>query len=394
MYGGTIRRVILVAAATMLALSGSLIATPSAAAARQCFVETGFCIEGRFLDYWQSNGGLIRNGYPLSIERVEMLEDGREYTVQYFERVRLEHHPENPAPYDVLLGQFGRRALRAIDRLDDQYLTRPHEPRAGATFFPETDHNVSPRFYQYWVENGGLAQFGYPITEEVALRIDGRDYGVQYFERARFEYHPENVGTPYDVLLGQFGRAILADADYLNVEAGFNLLYQTDPDTQRRFGRPVGPAAYGPGAYQGFERGLLLWRGDTRQIYALCGGNQQSGPDMQVYDDTWSDGQPVGGGPGPRPGLHEPARGFGKVWRENQLVRDCLGYATDPAETAYTIAIQPFQGSAGYHQLISATTPQGRFIYRTYYTYIGGSSCIGNPALCRPDYDRVPYPIR
>jgi hypothetical protein len=28
---------------------------------------------------------------------------------------------------------------------------------------------------------------------------------IQYFERARFEYHPENTGTPYDVLLGLLG---------------------------------------------------------------------------------------------------------------------------------------------------------------------------------------------
>jgi len=28
---------------------------------------------------------------------------------------------------------------------------------------------------------------------------------VQYFERARFEYHPENAGTPYVVLLGLLG---------------------------------------------------------------------------------------------------------------------------------------------------------------------------------------------
>jgi len=34
---------------------------------------------------------------------------------------------------------------------------------------------------------------------------------VQYFERARFEYHPEHV-APYDILLGQFGRQILASA--------------------------------------------------------------------------------------------------------------------------------------------------------------------------------------
>jgi hypothetical protein len=30
---------------------------------------------------------------------------------------------------------------------------------------------------------------------------------VQYFERARFEYHPENQ-PPYDVLLGLLGRQL------------------------------------------------------------------------------------------------------------------------------------------------------------------------------------------
>ena len=39
------------------------------------------------------------------------LEDGKTYQVQYFERVRMEYHPENQPPYDVLLGQFGRRIL-------------------------------------------------------------------------------------------------------------------------------------------------------------------------------------------------------------------------------------------------------------------------------------------
>ena len=42
---------------------------------------------------------------------METLDDGKSYRVQYFERARLEHHPENPAPYDVLLGQFGRTVL-------------------------------------------------------------------------------------------------------------------------------------------------------------------------------------------------------------------------------------------------------------------------------------------
>jgi len=80
-----------------------------------CFPATGFCIQGRFLAYWQAHGGLALNGYPLTAERRERLEDGNTYTVQYFERVRLEYHPENAAPDDILLGQFGRRVLAEVD---------------------------------------------------------------------------------------------------------------------------------------------------------------------------------------------------------------------------------------------------------------------------------------
>ena len=43
--------------------------------------------------------------------RAERLDDGTTSSVQYFERARFEYHPENAAPYDVLLGQFGRRLL-------------------------------------------------------------------------------------------------------------------------------------------------------------------------------------------------------------------------------------------------------------------------------------------
>ncbi len=53
-------------------------------------------------------------GYPISDEIVERLEDGREYTVQCFERARFEHHPPNTPPNDVLLGQFGRIVLAAL----------------------------------------------------------------------------------------------------------------------------------------------------------------------------------------------------------------------------------------------------------------------------------------
>ncbi len=167
---------------------------------RECFAETGHCVQGRFLAYWRAHGGLALNGLPLTEERVETLEDGRDYTVQYFERTRLEYHPENPAPYDVLLGQFGRRI-------------HPADPAApplpDAVYFDATGHNLWRGFLAYWRANGGLEQFGYPISEEIRETIGGRAYTVQYFERARFEYHPEHAGTPYEVQLGQFGRRIL-----------------------------------------------------------------------------------------------------------------------------------------------------------------------------------------
>jgi hypothetical protein len=73
--------------------------------------------------------------------------------------------------------------------------------------FGETGKRACGRFLEYWIANGGLAQQGYPITDEFEETnpTDGRRYRVQYFERARFEYHPENA-PPFDVLLGLLGR--------------------------------------------------------------------------------------------------------------------------------------------------------------------------------------------
>src|SRR5687768_5461804 len=44
------------------------LAGAQASAARRCFPETGFCVEGRFLDYWNAHGSLAINGFPLSEE--------------------------------------------------------------------------------------------------------------------------------------------------------------------------------------------------------------------------------------------------------------------------------------------------------------------------------------
>src|SRR5438552_9083164 len=72
--------------------------------------------------------------------------------------------------------------------------------------FAETNQTVSGRFLHYWEAHGALAQQGFPISPEFREKSDlnGKSYTVQYFERAVFEYHPENQ-PPNDVLLSQLG---------------------------------------------------------------------------------------------------------------------------------------------------------------------------------------------
>src|SRR5690242_10654200 len=73
--------------------------------------------------------------------------------------------------------------------------------------FPETGKTVSGSFLKYWTEHGGLAQQGFPITEQMqeVSDTDGKTYTVQYFERAVFELHPEFAGTQNEVLLSLLG---------------------------------------------------------------------------------------------------------------------------------------------------------------------------------------------
>src|SRR5215203_5893985 len=66
------------------------------------FPQTGHSVESPFFPYWEVQGGLPIFGYPLTDQFVE-----GGYRVQYFERQRLEHHPENAAPYNILFGLVG-----------------------------------------------------------------------------------------------------------------------------------------------------------------------------------------------------------------------------------------------------------------------------------------------
>ena len=173
--------------------------------AQQTFPQTGKTVRGTFLAYWYGNGGLAQQGLPLTDEFEETNpSNGKTYRVQYFERARFEAHPENLAPYNVLLGLLGTEQFAA--KYPQGGPAHAGTCPSGAQDFATTGHCVGARFYDYWATHGGLTQQGLPISEEFAEvnPSDGKTYSVQYFERARFEYHPENA-APYTVLLGLLG---------------------------------------------------------------------------------------------------------------------------------------------------------------------------------------------
>ena len=169
------------------------------------FAPVRHTLRGPFLAYWQAQGGLPIFGYPISEEFQETsATDGKIYTVQYFQRNRFEYHPEAAASGNgVLLGLLGVETTKGRS-----FVAGTAGPSdATHQWFPPVSHNLSGAFLAYWQAHGGLAVFGYPISEpfEEANVTDGHTYTVQYFQRNRFELHPEFAGTPNTVLLGLLG---------------------------------------------------------------------------------------------------------------------------------------------------------------------------------------------
>lgn len=200
-----------------------------AQADRRCFAETRFCIEGRIRGFWEQNGGLPVFGLPISPQQAEEL-DGQVIQAQWFERNRLELHPANKRPYDVLIGRFGADRLHQLG-VDWTQIPRT-DPQDGCRWFAETGHAICGEFLQAWRASGlefdgrrgtseaeSLALFGLPLSDARTETIAGSAYTVQWFERARFELHLENQ-PPYRVLLGLLGSEIGAPLQQLFAQVG------------------------------------------------------------------------------------------------------------------------------------------------------------------------------
>ncbi len=340
----------------LLAMTGVLVAAaPANAAERQrCFPETGYCVSGAILRYWERNGGLPVFGYPISELRVETVENWTG-PVQWFERDRLEDH----GLVGVLAGRLGAQVLES-QGLSWQSLPRPDSAPQGCRFFPETGHSLCGTFLEYWERNGGLMRFGYPISEPMTETLPNGDElwtgTVQYFERRRMEYHPELAGTRYEVLLGLLGRDVytLYTSAKDRCAAPAPLLGPTVRAYPDILGCPAPfPAVLFSAASQRFERGAMYWIPIaplyawryTGNIWVVFYDNARGSLVWQVYASRWREGMPENGGLTPPPGLFEPIRGFGEVWRSVPSLRETLGWAVEPEQADRTI-MQYFQSGA------------------------------------------------
>jgi hypothetical protein len=215
----------------------------SAAQEGRYYEQTGLTLAPEFLAFYDAHGGVPLFGYPVTPARTE-----NGYLVQWTERQRLEYHPEHAGtPYEVLLGLLGRELtdgysgpafrteLHATTSTSDAEAA-PEASASAATdrFFPETGQTVTEPFLSYWRDNGGLQVFGYPISR---LFSDENGLQQQWFERARFEYHPE-FAPEHEVLLGHLGAEALKTAEVPRYELQVD--YAPAPDGKLQIGLAQG----------------------------------------------------------------------------------------------------------------------------------------------------------
>jgi hypothetical protein len=318
----------------MLALLLGLAAPASAAplSADSCFPQVPDCITGRFDQYWRANGGLPVFGLPLTPASKQRTGEGpTTYLVQVFERARFELHPHDPKPYDVQLSRLGVDTL-AVQGRDWQAF--PKSDPAAPNYFAETGQAIAPQFWGFWSSNGlefdgdkkaksfqeSLALFGMPVSPpQMEQSSDGKMYLTQWYERARFEHHPENQ-APYDVLLGLLGADMLRQAQQPPAQ---NPGLPGIPPVQGACVQNAPPAAEGAQAWMTDAEPKIEGQFNSVCVRLIVGG--QIVPDSKVNMVMHYRRQDVGYGPIriDQDGVAEQGFNIGdsKLAQRNQLVK-------------------------------------------------------------------------
>ncbi|MCL4544809.1 MAG: polysaccharide deacetylase family protein [Chloroflexi bacterium] len=166
--------------ALCVALATWYVPAPVTAAAAQhsgplYFIASGHAIELGFAAFLATHGGTPFSGLPIT---GEVWQDST--TVQYFQNIRLEWHPDAPEGERVTVSALGRM-------LGKSQLPVPAPPDPDVAYFQSTGHTLADGFLQYYVAHDGPRLLGAPITEE--LLESGRV--VQYFVNAELTWRQD-----------------------------------------------------------------------------------------------------------------------------------------------------------------------------------------------------------
>ncbi|QSQ23319.1 hypothetical protein JY651_51020 [Pyxidicoccus parkwayensis] len=172
------------------------------------FPETGRTVRGLFLSTYDSRGGLAVFGYPIVEEDCGVdTRTGRVLWQQWFQRHRLEYHPEQPAGSQVMLGSIGSQLAREKFGINpDDWTPGQSQPASNCSLigpFAGGGKWVCGPFRDYFNAKG-VGVLGYPISKELDfLTKDGRWIRAQWFERSRLERN--DAVTPIPIQGGLLG---------------------------------------------------------------------------------------------------------------------------------------------------------------------------------------------
>jgi len=255
------------------------------------FDETGHVLTGPFLEKYLS---IPQNAFLFGDAITDEFKGSESSPVagmkaQYFENARFDLHGENPPGEQVVLAPLGRLLfeLNPIGPLEAQQINDP-----GCKYFFETKHQVCYAFRAFFEAYGGVESFGYPISEIVLVN----NRRVQYFEYARFEWHPE-LPKGQQVVLSDIGRM------YLDLKENPNLLLPSGQNIDRI---PVTKGNIRELIIRAFPVNALTPAGSNQTIYVLIQDQSlRMVPNVQVtlevsylMDGVDSFGMPITNGNG------------------------------------------------------------------------------------------------
>jgi len=208
------------------------------------------------------------------------------------------------------------------------------EPTASG---PEKEPSVAIEAFSVVVEdapNGKRLKFAWETTGASVVRIVSGT--SQRFARW---WEVEPVGTlvvdlettsyrdPTMALMAvdEYGSQVI-DSVRVEWSCGHDYFFEQAP-----IACPAGPATFTQAAEQAFQGGRAIWLQEAEDI-GVSGEHAiivvYNDGEWQRYDDTWAPGQPESElGVVPPEGLHQPTRGFGKLWRQSETIKERLGWA-------------------------------------------------------------------